>query len=73
MDARENALGIVVHGVRQSSCCGLLSLNIITPREGSTPLKPPPGLKEFAFDCWKVLHRARHLGRKQSLGQGFST
>lgn len=31
------------------------SLNIITPREGSIPLKAPPDLKEFAFDWWKVL------------------
>lgn len=64
---------IVVRGVRRSSCCRLLSLNIITPREGTMPLNSQPGLEEFTFDWWKVLLCARHLGGKQSPGQGFLT
>lgn len=57
---------IVVRGGRRGSCCRLLSLNIITPREGTTPLNSQPGLKEFTFDWWKVLLCARHPGGKQS-------
>lgn len=64
VDAGKVGLGIAVHDARRSSCWGLLSLHIITPKEGSTPLKPPPMLKEFAFDWWKVLLGARHLGGK---------
>lgn len=79
MDTEEEELGVMVHsvrhcvcyGLRDIVCYGLLGLNILPPREGSTPPEPPPGLKELTLDWWKVLLRTRPLGEKQSPGQGF--